>query len=311
MDGIETAKIINTNYNIPIIFITAYGDKKTLDRAKLSEPYGYIVKPITSEDDLFPTIELAMYNHQVRNKLRDGSEKFEQIKQLIQPDNKISTAVVETSLKKNADVEPTFEIDVIGEKVNLVDWLKAFSNPDRFLILELLKSQPLKLDEIQKAIDKSQSTASHHIRKLEKTGFITGWKKGKYISYSLNKQKMMEFVVLWESWIKSFSSKNPRIEFITNASEILRECMEIIGNEERFLILNLINKKQCLLSDIEEILNKNQPSISHHIRLLESHEFIHSSKKGKFKKYSIYTDKFTELLNIWNQWFQEIRLKQY
>jgi CheY-like chemotaxis protein len=52
MDGIETAKIMNSNYNIPIIFITAYGDKNTLDRAKLSEPYGYIVKPITDENDL-------------------------------------------------------------------------------------------------------------------------------------------------------------------------------------------------------------------------------------------------------------------
>jgi len=213
MDGIETAKIINTNYNLPIIFITAYGDKKTLNKAKLSEPYGYIVKPITNEDDLLPTIELAMYNHQVKNKLKKSHEKFEQIKQLIQPDKNILPSQVDNPLEKrnylekaNEDIDPMLEIDVSGNKINLVKWLKSFSNPERFLILELLKSQSLKLDEIQMFIDKSQSTSSHHIKKLEKTGFIKGWKNGKYIYYALNKPKIMEFVHLWENWIKSLSS---------------------------------------------------------------------------------------------------------
>ena len=91
------------------------------------------------------------------------------------------------------------------------------------------------------------------------------------------------------------------------SSTFLRESMEIIGNEDRFLILNLLNNKPCLLSDIEKSLNRNQPSISHHIRILEEHNFIHSSKKGKFKEYSISRKKFETLLNIWNQWFQVIR----
>ncbi len=213
MDGIETANFINKNYDIPIIFITAYGDKKTLNRAKLSEPYGYIVKPITNEDDLLPTIELAMYNHQVKNKLKKGNEKFEQIKQLIQPDKNILPSQVNISLEKrnyleqaNEDLDPMLEIEVLGEKINLVEWLKSFSNPERFLILELIKSQPLKLDEIQMFISKSQSTSSHHIKILEKTGFVKGWKNGKYIYYSLNKSKIMEFVHLWENWIKNLSS---------------------------------------------------------------------------------------------------------
>lgn len=213
MDGIETAKIINRDYNIPIIFITAYGDKKTLDRAKLSEPYGYIVKPITSEDDLLPTIELAMYNHQVKNKLKKGNEKFEQIKQLIQPDKAILSSQVISNLEnatylenQNEEIDPMLEIEVFDSKINLIDWLKSFSNPERFLILELLKSQPLKLDEIQMSIGKSQSTSSHHIKKLERTGLIKGWKDGKYIYYSLNMSKIMEFVYLWENWIKKLSS---------------------------------------------------------------------------------------------------------
>ena len=213
MDGIEAAQFINTNYNIPIIFITAYGDKKTLDRAKISEPYGYIVKPITNEDELLPIIELAMYNHQIKNKLKEGHEKFEQIKQLIQPDGTILPSQAVESIEERyfpepemEVLDPTVEIEILGENINLVEWLKSFSNSDRFLILELIKSQPLKLDEIQKFIGKSQSTTSHHIKKLEKTGFIKGWKSGKYIYYSLDKTSIMEFVPLWESWIKNISS---------------------------------------------------------------------------------------------------------
>ena len=98
--------------------------------------------------------------------------------------------------------------------------------------------------------------------------------------------------------------------FKNNTSNMfLQECMEIIGNKNRFLILNLLNDKPCLLSDIEKSLNRNQPSISHHVRILEEHNFIHSSKKGKFKEYSISREKFVKLLTIWNQWFDIIRSK--
>jgi ArsR family transcriptional regulator len=101
-------------------------------------------------------------------------------------------------------------------------------------------------------------------------------------------------------------------EYNNNASyKFLRECMEIIGNEDRFLILNLLNNKPCLLSDIEKNLNRNQPSISHHVRILEEHNFIHSTKKGKFKEYSISREEFVKLLNIWNQWFHVIRSNNY
>lgn len=344
LDGIETAKIINRDYNIPIIFITAYGDKKTLNRAKLSEPYGYIVKPITNENELLPTIELAIYNHQVKNKLKKDHRKFEQIRQLVQPNKEILTSNskrTSNTLKNESDfrsikriADPMVEIEVLGKKINLVDWLKCFSNPERFLILEALKTRPLKLDEIEKLIQKSQSTASHHIKKLEKNGFIKGWKKGKYIYYTLNKSKMMDFVFLWENWIKNLSSYNQQAEssnigkkneeftkkkikdikkrFTENITyRFLRESMEIIANEDRFLILNLINNRPCLISDIEDYLDKSQPSIAHHVRILEKNNFIHSSKKGKFKEYSISRGKFGKIVSIWNQWFHIIRFNDY
>lgn len=62
MNGIEAASIIKENQSIPILFLTAYADELTLSKAKLIQPYGYILKPF-KEIDLHTTIEMAFYKH--------------------------------------------------------------------------------------------------------------------------------------------------------------------------------------------------------------------------------------------------------
>lgn len=61
MDGIDVANRIKDN-NIPVVFLTANTDKSTFEKAKLSEPYGYIIKPF-KEIDLFTAIEIATQKH--------------------------------------------------------------------------------------------------------------------------------------------------------------------------------------------------------------------------------------------------------
>ncbi len=68
-DGIETATIIKEKYNIPLIFLTAYSDEKTVERAKKAEPYGYILKPF-KEKELYTTIDIAIYKFQSNEKLK-------------------------------------------------------------------------------------------------------------------------------------------------------------------------------------------------------------------------------------------------
>ncbi len=63
MTGIEVSERIKEKMNIPVIFLTAYADESTLSRAKITEPYGYILKPF-KEIDLHSTIEMAVYKHQ-------------------------------------------------------------------------------------------------------------------------------------------------------------------------------------------------------------------------------------------------------
>jgi len=62
MNGIQAAEKIKEKHAIPIIFLTAYADESTLSKAKITEPYGYILKPF-KEIDLHTTIEMAIYKH--------------------------------------------------------------------------------------------------------------------------------------------------------------------------------------------------------------------------------------------------------
>lgn len=61
-DGIHIAEHIKEKYNIPVIFLTSYVDQDTLDRAKVTEPYGYIVKPF-NDSDLKTTVEMALFKY--------------------------------------------------------------------------------------------------------------------------------------------------------------------------------------------------------------------------------------------------------
>ncbi len=59
IDGVEAAEEISEKYDLPVVYVTAHSDRKTLDRAKETSPMGYIIKPVT-EQDLLSSIEIAL-----------------------------------------------------------------------------------------------------------------------------------------------------------------------------------------------------------------------------------------------------------
>ena len=69
MDGIEAARLIQGEFDIPVIFLTAYSDEMTIQRAKLSEPYGYILKPFEGRD-IHTVVEMALYKHGMESRLK-------------------------------------------------------------------------------------------------------------------------------------------------------------------------------------------------------------------------------------------------
>lgn len=73
VDGIDTAEAIRNRYDVPIVYLTAHSDRATLQRAKLSEPLGYILKPF-DDRDLTIKIEMALYKHKTDKKIQDQRE---------------------------------------------------------------------------------------------------------------------------------------------------------------------------------------------------------------------------------------------
>lgn len=121
MDGIATASYIRENLDIPVIFLTAYGDDNTLERAKITQPFGYIVKPFTSKD-LRIAIEIGLLKHSLEQDIRENRDKLATLL------NSISDAVIATNeqgiitFMNPASEELTgwSQTDAIGEDISKI-----------------------------------------------------------------------------------------------------------------------------------------------------------------------------------------------
>jgi PAS domain S-box-containing protein len=74
-DGVEAARQIRERLGLPVVYLTAYADAETLQRAKVTEPFGYVLKPF-EERELRTVIEIALYKHQAERKLRESERRY-------------------------------------------------------------------------------------------------------------------------------------------------------------------------------------------------------------------------------------------
>ncbi len=75
MDGVEAADQIRAHLDVPVVFLTAYASEDLLKRAKVTGPYGYLVKPC-QQRDLHATIEMAMYKHAIDTRLKASEARY-------------------------------------------------------------------------------------------------------------------------------------------------------------------------------------------------------------------------------------------
>ena len=75
MDGIDAAAKIRVTQDIPVIYLTAFADESTLKRARLTEAFGYLLKPF-EDRELHSAIEIALYKHMMEKKLRASEERY-------------------------------------------------------------------------------------------------------------------------------------------------------------------------------------------------------------------------------------------
>ena len=75
-DGIEVAQEIRERFDIPIIYLTAFADDATIERARYTEPFGYLLKPF-QEQELYSSVEMALYKHKAERKLRENERRLQ------------------------------------------------------------------------------------------------------------------------------------------------------------------------------------------------------------------------------------------
>ena len=90
VDGIQTAQYLRDFFALPVIYLTAYADEATLARAKVTQPFGYLIKPFRDQE-LQSNIEMALYDHKMMRRLEE-SEKW-----LTETLNSIRDAVIATN----------------------------------------------------------------------------------------------------------------------------------------------------------------------------------------------------------------------
>jgi response regulator RpfG family c-di-GMP phosphodiesterase len=76
MDGIEAAQQIRLQNNIPVIYLSSYSEEELIQRAKVTEPYAYILKPF-NERELHINIEISLYRHQLEQELKRAYTKLQ------------------------------------------------------------------------------------------------------------------------------------------------------------------------------------------------------------------------------------------
>jgi PAS domain S-box-containing protein len=105
LDGIDTACALREQFDIPVIFLTAFADGSTLRRARLAQPLGYLLKPFQITE-LHSMIEMALYKHQMEQHLKQSEARFRIL----------------------AEVNPAL-IAVIRQKQDGSGWQFVYANP--------------------------------------------------------------------------------------------------------------------------------------------------------------------------------------
>lgn len=229
MDGIDTAEYLMKEYNIPIIYLTAYADSETLSRAKLTQPYGYLLKPF-NDNELYTAIETAMYRHRMEIKLKDNEQWLSTVLR------SIGDGVIATDLNGTVKfINPVAEL--------LTGWnSKEASGKSLNNILNVfdIKSGKKMQDLVEKVINiesgdlfQEMFLVSHNKRKI----YIEN--RGTALRYEDNTVKGVVFVFTDISERKKAQEK---IKFLKDFNEdIVQNMKEGIVVEDRNGILTFIN----------------------------------------------------------------------
>lgn len=303
IDGIETAEIIKSSNDIPIIYLTSRDDKKTLNRAKHTEPAGFVTKNI-SQKELVIQIELALYKHEMMKErkriqamLEDSREKFKAI----------FNSAPDAIFFVNIDCEVSLW-NRAAEKIFHINENKAYGKYIYNLIIEEESRQEFKqsFDIWKYTKDESQYTKTFEImaRRADEVVFpiemtltilehngqraICGFARDIRIKYETEEEisKLIEEMQISKEIIEQ--NANELIVLNSKLSESEEQLIELNASKDRFFSIiahdlkgpfqSLLGYSELLSRDIEHLdkeditdfANSLHESASHLFKLLEN-----------------------------------------
>jgi putative nucleotidyltransferase with HDIG domain len=170
MDGVEAATIIKSHYDIPVVYLTAYSDSKTLERAKITEPYGYVLKPF-EDRDLHIIIDIGLHKHRMEKKLRETEETLR--KTLNDTIRALSSAVelrdpyTAGHQKRVSDLSSAIasEIGLAPERIDCIRLAGLIHDVGKIRIPAEILSWPNQLSDIDFNLIKAHPQAGYEIMK--------------------------------------------------------------------------------------------------------------------------------------------------
>lgn len=228
MDGIESADYIKNNFQIPLIYMSAHTDQAFIERAKITEPYGYIIKPFTQRE-LEIVVDMAIYKHDMDMKFKKLSDDTEQESELLRNITENISEVfwlVDKSFSKLYYVSPAYEhiwgCSVESLYENPLSIMDAIHKDDRHCLinnLEIVKGLPFSCE--YRIVHPSGT-----IRWIRHCGFPVTDKNGDISKYAgvardiTERKRVKEKLRDSEKYLSNLIENIPYMVFIKNATDL-------------------------------------------------------------------------------------------
>lgn len=280
MDGITAASQIREQLDIPVIFLTAYGDDHTVQRAKYTQPFGYVVKPFTPKD-LRIAIEIGLLKYELERDLKENRDKLATLL------NSMSDAVIATNEQGIVTfINPAAELltgwqqaDALGQDISkifqIIDEVTETSleNPVAKVIRE---RQVIYLDDFTSLITKNGSripigdSASPIMRQPDQINGVV------IVFWDLSERRQAQ--LLEKALHKEQELNQLKSLFISTVSHEFRNPLSVIQSSVELLEIqgeNLTAEKR------KTYLNRIQGAIKSMKQLMEDVLFMGKSEAGK------------------------------
>ncbi|MCE5215336.1 MAG: PAS domain S-box protein, partial [Methanobacterium sp.] len=287
VDGIEAAAKIKEDFNIPVVYLTAHPEQSVIDRAKLTIPYGYLIKPV-NQTDLKIAIELALYKYQIENEIRYNENRYRSLFNYMSSGVAVYKAIgngedfIIIDFNEAAEnIESMKREEIIGKKVT-----DAFPGVKDFGLFEVLQ-------RVYKT-----GTPEHYPISQYKDDRITGWRENfiyKLPSHEIvaiyddvtEQKKAEEAVKESEAYYRTIFAHSGTATLILEEDNIIsmanKECEKLSG----YLRQEIEGKKRwtdfVVKEDLEQMVRYHQKRRENPNLVPKTYDFRLINKNGQIK----------------------------